>query len=1152
MALAKEKKLDIIGVVETWLRPGQRPMDEPGYQWWGIQEHHSKCPSWEGGVGAWVEEGLWPWTERLEDDSDARMMWMRTKRRQGTSDLYIGICYGHCEGQDKQKVEKWMARLEGKIKKFKARGDVMIVGDFNARVGKSLGPNGEDKEMENGKRLIRMVDRQQLEAANSWKKCKGKWTRERGQARSVLDYIMVEKEWKRNVKKIVVEEERDIMSDHRLLWCEVASEARTRGKRKKQRTDWNIAELIKHPEEYQKAIGKKFAGWEATVARWEQRAEAEGKQEAAQGLYNQWTERLVECLERGVKRKRISDNAKGYWTKELSEKRERKNATYRARQEGQQLGEDDRAEKEQERKKAASDYKKAVRKAKAEFESKAANKLHEARKKEPKKYWKEVRQWKGLRSTLPPTVWWEKEQRETQDKEETKTAWKEAFEKLGVPTESEKYNTMWKKDVEEAVRKYSKERLEQAELDTPPQLNEVAQVLKELENGKAAGMDGIRPEMLRYGGKRLAQVLTLLFQFLWKLEYMPQEWKQGGIFPIYKKGGAEDPNNYRGITLLSVVAKVWDRIINTRLTKWGEKRGLLRDEQGGFREERGCVDLIFMLAEVLDARKEANASTFLCFIDVKKAYDTVWQDGLWWKLWQGGITGKVWRLLREWYKDMSSAVLVDGERTEMMSIGQGVKQGAISSPLLYSLFVNDAASMLEEMEVGLRYEGRWMGLMLYADDMVLLARSGDELQRMIDLMVEFSHRWRFEMHAGKSEVMIVNEPPRGRQWRLDGANMKTVAEFKYLGVEIQRNGRWDAVYKRLLQRAKHRADILMGMGMRAHAYSVETSNNLWHALVAPLLEYGTEVSDPGAIRGRAIEIEQKRAAKAILGCSTRMPDEVARGELGWLSMGARRAIARLRLYRHLVTMQPRRIVAHVFKRGHARVQAGGGARSWCGITRETLEAHGLAKWWQAERWKDFPSKGKWKSLVHGAVQAAEEKRWKEAMAGKETLTWYADHKRALRLEEYLKGRTWDTNGTAFKTQLRGGTHELRVSADRRRHPRNERHERTCEACHSGEVEDETHFLTQCTALRKERARMWRRIDNVLARKGLPVRGSSLGAAERVTLLLGGEVTGVPCTLAVDPIARAGLWDMMRRRTRVLAGDDYRALRRTETSSGSDL
>ena len=135
------------------------------------------------------------------------------------------------------------------------------------------------------------------------------------------------------------------------------------------------------------------------------------------------------------------------------------------------------------------------------------------------------------------------------------------------------------------------------------------------------------------------------------MEAGPREWMQGLIFPLYKDGDDRDPLNYRGITLLSIVGKVYNRVLGDRLMKFAERKGGVLEElgirpgiveeQGGFRPGRGTIDQLFVLTEILKSR--VGMSTYAAFIDVKKAYDTVWRQGLWKRLWDEGVRGKMWR-----------------------------------------------------------------------------------------------------------------------------------------------------------------------------------------------------------------------------------------------------------------------------------------------------------------------------------------------------------------------------------------------------------------------------------------------------------------------------------------------------------------------------
>merc|ERR1712154_750229 len=107
------------------------------------------------------------------------------------------------------------------------------------------------------------------------------------------------------------------------------------------------------------------------------------------------------------------------------------------------------------------------------------------------------------------------------------------------------------------------------------------------------------------------------------LEKTPKQWLEGIMQPIYKKGNKRHPLNYRGIALLNTVSKIYETVMYNRIYTWCEENGIVQEEQGGFRDERGCVDQIFILCSILKSRR--NKLTYCCYIYLKKTYDTVWR-----------------------------------------------------------------------------------------------------------------------------------------------------------------------------------------------------------------------------------------------------------------------------------------------------------------------------------------------------------------------------------------------------------------------------------------------------------------------------------------------------------------------------------------------
>ena len=134
-------------------------------------------------------------------------------------------------------------------------------------------------------------------------------------------------------------------------------------------------------------------------------------------------------------------------------------------------------------------------------------------------------------------------------------------------------------------------------------LTEVKAVIKQLKRHKAAGMDGIFNEILIFSGPSMWEAIWRLCSELFMLERIPVDWGRGVISPLHKSGDRSNPNNYRGITLLSVVGKVFTAVINKRISTWCEENGKLVEQQAGFRSKRSTVGQLFILNEVIQSSR---------------------------------------------------------------------------------------------------------------------------------------------------------------------------------------------------------------------------------------------------------------------------------------------------------------------------------------------------------------------------------------------------------------------------------------------------------------------------------------------------------------------------------------------------------------------
>ena len=338
----------------------------------------------------------------------------------------------------------------------------------------------------------------------------------------------------------------------------------------------------------------------------------------------------------------------------------------------------------------------------------------------------------------------------------------------------------------------------------------------------------------------LAQLMNLAITE----EYVPSEWRKSYVMPLYKSGDPEVACNYRGIALGSCVAKVFTRVLTRRLGEYAEER-ILTEAQGGFRAKRSCSDQILTLRGICELRRRKRRGTYMAFLDVSKAYDTVWREGLWKKMRMYGVEEKFIRVCRCLYQDVEASIVLDGQQSRWFAVENGLRQGCPLSPLLYSIYVMGMVERLEEEGLGVKEGDYWCGALLYADDIVLLAESPEELQKMLDRMGQYAEEWKFSFNASKSKTMVVGATSGSERWRINGEEMEEVKAFKYLGVWFDRSMRGNVQLEKMKQKAEEWAGKTEWMSRKDGQIEVERGRLVWELLARPSLEHAAEIWWPG-------------------------------------------------------------------------------------------------------------------------------------------------------------------------------------------------------------------------------------------------------------------------------------------------------------------
>ena len=376
-------------------------------------------------------------------------------------------------------------------------------------------------------------------------------------------------------------------------------------------------------------------------------------------------------------------------------------------------------------------------------------------------------------------------------------------------------------------------------------------------------------------------------------EATPDHWHSGVITSIYKKGDKQDMNNYRGITLLSVVGKLHNRILNHRLTEVFDVGNVIHEAQNGFRRDRSCPDHILTLSQILLGRKRQKLRTFCFFLDIKKAYDTVWRNGLWYRLWHVGIRGKAWRIIKNMYDNTRSCVSIDGQLGEFFDASNGVAQGDTLSPILFSLFINSILEEIQGQNLGVSIDGKWLGALMFADDFVGICESEEELQRMIDILHRYALKFRFQANVDKCAVVVFGDNDEvSTKWNWGNGEIPIKSSYVYLGVRFDRNCGWDVHATDTADAGMAYLEKLKSLLTNKHL-STEVKRTILLAVLKPMLTYAGEVWEPNAGPAAQLELVMLKACRYILQCGKRTSAEPMRGDLGFLPLKYDRVLQKL-------------------------------------------------------------------------------------------------------------------------------------------------------------------------------------------------------------------------------------------------------------------
>lgn len=320
---------------------------------------------------------------------------------------------------------------------------------------------------------------------------------------------------------------------------------------------------------------------------------------------------------------------------------------------------------------------------------------------------------------------------------------------------------------------------------------EVRSMIKKLKVRKAPGPDGISNKMVRQFPDLAVMHLVAIYNGMLRLVHFPEKWKIADVIFLPKGGGAQQfPQNYRPISLLPCMGKMAEKVILWRLKDFEREHDIIPPEQFGFRDGHSTTDQVLRVVEHVTDSFNRKRHTGAVFLDVAKAFDKVWHEGLLHKLLDAGFPIGLVQIIRSYLENRKFRAKIGTTRSTMKDITSGVPQGSILSPFLFAIFMSDVPKPVDADST----------TALYADDTAVLVRSGSaetvtrKLQENLDRLEEWFTRWRIEVNAAKSSAVLFTKKrtrdnrvidPDGEVFMFD-TPIPWRSEAKYLGVTLDR------------------------------------------------------------------------------------------------------------------------------------------------------------------------------------------------------------------------------------------------------------------------------------------------------------------------------------------------------------------------------
>lgn len=450
------------------------------------------------------------------------------------------------------------------------------------------------------------------------------------------------------------------------------------------------------------------------------------------------------------------------------------------------------------------------------------------------------------------------------------------------------------------------------ELDKPITLEELDFCIKRAKTGKSPGCDNISNNFYKSLPMSWKLHMLNLFNRVFELAQVPADWTSVILCMLYKKGDKSDPLNYRGIALVNCVTKLFTDILNVRAYKWAERLKLIPEVQAGFRIFRGVLDNIYSLQSIIHNRlRLQGGKLYALFVDYRRAFDSVPHNSLWTKLGRLGLSSKYINILQSLYERATVQIRTSQGLSDTAEISEGVLQGEKLSPLLFNLYLSDITTFFDEQGIqGVDIDDRTkINLLLYADDLVLLANGAADLKRKMKCLEAYCRLNGLTINISKTKIMVFRRggplPAAYHNFSLNDKPVEIVPNFTYLGVKFAPTAGGLAASTTNVLKAKVASASVIRTCSKIGADSWSGILRMYHSVVVPTLTYTAAIWSLRHLD--LMETAQANFVKSLFYLPRSAPGYIIRLETGLVKIRCLILIQALKWISKMLTMENSRL-----------------------------------------------------------------------------------------------------------------------------------------------------------------------------------------------------------------------------------------------------